>query len=792
MLPMKFTLQSVRAAILTVMLALAASCALAADTVRVAYLTDGPAERNYLPLDLVKKEIAALLGREFTVEFPERYQVHGDWRVDGIEATLNTLLADPQVDVVLTMGIIATHIAAHLPQLPKPVIGVAVADVVLQEFPHVDGVSGKTNFVYLADDHTVGADLELFHRLLNYQHLAIPADRLVFEALPELPRLAADAAERLAVKISVIPAGDDAAAVLEALPADIDAVYVPPLTRFSTPELEILGAGLIDRQLPSFSLQGKQYLEAGILMTGAGRQVDLTRAARRVALNLQSILLGEPAAKLKVSLSQPQKLAINMATARQINYSPRWQDLEGAIVLHADALDDQSATTLLQALQMSLERNLAFQVQAVAPLSAEAEREVARAALLPQLAATANATTIDADRANPLAQAEHSGQLGLEASQLLYSETAWAGYQVAKFVKEAEDEALRVAALDTLASTASAYLNVLSAQAQSAVRRSNVTVTETNLELAQGRRRIGQSGRADVLRFQSELAIDRQSLYAAQAQVEAALVELKRVLNLSQDEPLAVNDDGIPRLLGLLAEPRYQRLFNNALRWRLMRDYVAERATEAAPELSQNSALARAAERQLLATERAYYVPDLSLVGQSATRFLRGGNGASLAGTGRNEDDWSIGVQARLPLFLGGERPARKAGARYALTRTQLQQQQIRTDVRARVLAAMERVAGSYPAIRLSREAAVAAGDNLDLVTDAYRAGAASITELNDAQDAALTAELSAAQARYQFMLDYVGVLRGSADFDVLLLPDGLEQWYAEVTAYLSERGVTP
>ena len=69
-------------------------------------------------------------------------------------------------------------------------------------------------------------------------------------------------------------------------------------------------------------------------------------------------------------------------------------------------------------------------------------------------------------------------------------------------------------------------------------------------------------------------------------------------------------------------------------------------------------------------------------------------------------------------------------------------------------------------------------------------AGAASITELNDAQDAALTAELAAAQARYQFIINFVRVLRGVGSFDILLLPGGLEEWYAQLSEYFVSAGV--
>ncbi len=761
-----------------------AAHAAAARRVTIAVLDDGVTERDYVPLHLIEREARAILGREFDLRFPPELQVHGDWQAETIRARLQRLLSDPRTDVVLAAGLIATHTAARVPDLARPVIGLSVADVELQKLPRQGDASGKHNFVYLAGDHTVGADLEQFHRLVGFRELVVPTDRAMLEALPDLPRLAERAEQRLGIAITMLPVADSAADLLGRLPANADAVYVPPLTRFARSEIETLARGLIERRLPAYALLGTPYVEAGLLMTGAGRDVDRTRAARRVALNLQAILLGADAGTLKVALEQPRKLAINMATARAIGYSPRWQDLEGAIVLNARADSAVATTTLIDALALALDDNLALQVARYAPDIAAAEARVARAALLPRLGMGAGTTVIDRDRANPQIQPQRSGELSLEASQVVYSERAWAGYDIARALREAEDHALRIAVLDTLQQTAGAYLNLLSAQSQAAVRASNVQLTESNLELALSRERIGQSGRADVLRFQSELAIDRRNHYAALAEVDVARVELGRLLNLAPGSPLRVGDNGIPGLIELLADARYQRFFDNPASWRVYRSYAVERALANAPELDRIDAVGAGVERSLLAAERAYYVPDVTVVGQAATRVLRGGRGASLAATGLDEDEWALGMQATLPLFAGGERRAARDQARYELLRTGSERERLANDVSARVLAALERAGGSYPAIRLAREAARAARDNLDLVTDAYSVGAGSITELNDAQDAALTASLAEAQARYQFMIDFVGVLRGVGDFDVLLLPDGFDTWYEDIDAY--------
>ena len=102
----------------------------------------------------------------------------------------------------------------------------------------------------------------------------------------------------------------------------------------------------------------------------------------------------------------------------------------------------------------------------------------------------------------------------------------------------------------------------------------------------------------------------------------------------------------------------------------------------------------------------------------------------------------------------------------------------------------MEQVGSSYSAIELTAEGARASVENLRIVMDAYSKGARSVTDLVDAQNNALFAELSAAQAKYIYLGDVINVLRESGDFSLMLDPQSMNDWYRDVEAFFSERGV--
>ena len=761
------------------------SHAYAEQIVQIGVVLDGPVKREFLPFEQIVKEIQDLTSGEFNILFPENKIKHGDWRVEGINKVLRDLLNDPEIDLIITNGLLSSHQAAQFEKLSKPVIASIVADRVLQELPYVDGKSGKNNYVYISDNRTIEEDLRQFHQLIQFNHLAIPVDQLFLEALPQLKGTTYNVQQELGFKLTMLPVIDSPVETLNGIPDDVDSVYVPPLLRFSSDDFKMLAQSLIERKLPGFSLLGREELEMGLLATLSGREVDTIRYARRIALYVQSILLGTNAADLKVELDQPPKLAINMRTARAINFSPKWQFLEIADLLYEEATDNRVAISMVEAIQRSVNANLALQVDKLDLELSKDDVANARSTLLPQLNFGTGVTQIDRDRAG-LSQAQRSTDADVRVSQVIYSESRKSGYDVARLLEQAESAALRSSILDVISSSATAYLQLLSAHATEKVRRSNLDVTETNLELAESRLKIGYSDRSEVLRWQSQLATDRRNLYSARSVRDQAETELKRQLNMPLSDAIAVTDAGISDLLNILDSKRFQRFFDNTFSFEVFTEFEVERAINNSPELEQTDFVISSNQRQLLAAERAYYVPDINLNTQYTRNIERGGLGDN--STMLADDQWSVGVQATIPIFAGGTRKAEVSRANNTLIQSRYQRENVKEQIEARVRSALQQANGSYPAIRLSKDAARAAEENLSLVIDAYSKGVVSITDLIDAQDATLAANLSAVEAQYTFMIDWIEIQRAVANFDLLLTDDGFEHWYQDLDQYYTSR----
>ncbi len=756
-----------------------------ARDVTVAIVDDGPDARELISTQVLSTEIDDLMGDEFQVTIKSTGR--GDWTISGATAALDRQLADRDVDVIVTTGLLGSAAAAAKPSLGKPVIALMVGDIELQAYPHEDGRSGKRNFTYLYDYSGLAGELEDFRRFARFEHVAMLVDAEWLAAIPalesDLPRLVA----AIDAEISLVRATDDAAAVLDAIPADADAVYVTPLMRFGWSELEALSNGLVSRELPSFSSVGRAEVELGLLGTTSGSTVDNVVIARRIAILMQRILLGSDAGTLNVGFESHGRLLLNMKTARAIGFSPSWATLTDAEFLHREEKAQVAPISLVQAMEIAIEANLDLRVADYDVTISRDDIGLARAPLLPQLDLDATSIVLDEDLAHAGLSVERSSDVALVGTQLIYSEQLHAGHRIAKLIAAATDDGFRVATLNTLAGASTSYLSVLRATALEDVTRSNVEVTRTNLDLAKARERIGYSGRAEVLRWESEIARNRQDLATAEAAREQAETELKRILNRPLAEQLPTSEEGLSDVIALLESPGFQKYVDNPLNWSIFQDYYAELALENSPEMSAFDSLVRAQERQVSADRRTFYVPDVALQARGNQNLSRSGFGSTVADSILGDNNWSVGVQLTLPIFNGGALRKQLNRSRHRLEQLEVEREVVIENVEARVRSSLQRIGGSYPAIELSQQAADAASANLDLVTDQYSRGAVSVTDLIDAQEAKLQAELSAADARYAFLIDFVEVQRAAGDFQLLLRPGHSAEWMNGLETYYRE-----
>lgn len=770
----------------------------AAEALRIGIITDGPWRGNERVMELTRSEILALTEGEFEVEFAAGGFVEGDWTLDTARELLDDMLADPEIDLVITWGLLASHTVCCYGDLPKPVIAPVVIDATLQDLPYESGASGVANLTYVALPDTLAQEIETFRDIVPFQSLAILANAALIEAIPELVDRTAMGLAGSGIDFHYIAVGRSAAAALAAIPEAVEAVYVWPLFHLTPEEHLALVTGLNARRLPTFSALGGEDVQRGMLAS-AGSDEFFPKLARRIALNVQRILLGEPPSSIPVDFSIRDQLVINMATARAIGVSPRWDVLIEAELVDAAPSGPLRTLSLGEVIREAIAVNLDL-VARRRGLAAGAEDVTrARAAFLPRLDVSATAAVIDDDRAAASfgSRPERSLVAGLTLSQLIYSDDAVANLEIQGYLQEIRESELEELRIDIALEAARSYLDLLRAQALLQVQRNNLALTRENLDLARTRRSVGAANPAEVYRWESEIAGDRKSLVEAVANRAVAEVAVNRLLNRDLEEPFATEEIDLDDPSLIIGQDRFTGYIETPASFELLREFAVQEGVARAPELARLRAAISVQERTLLAARRAYWAPTLGLELAYDERLAEAGAGSSpgafaIGFPQQDESTWSLGVNASLPLFRGGERAAVRTQATLELERLRLEFESAIAKVAQRIRSAMLVARASYAGIDLARESAAAARQNLELVADAYARGALSIIDLLDAQNAALNADLNAANAVYDFFVDLMGVQRAVNRFDFLTTAESRDAWYERLERFFADRGAAP
>jgi outer membrane protein TolC len=750
--------------------------------------------------DMIRQEILALVSRDFDARFPDDKQLYGGWHVAGIDSALDQLLSDPEIDLVLAMGVISTNDLAHRSELPKPVIGCLGIDIALQGLPFDGESSGLKNLNYVTLPTSVIMDLRRFHELLRFSKIHIVHHALISDLLPTIEKYVQEGVRDLGVEIVPIPAVSSAQEILDALPGDTEAVYVTPLPRMTVTEVDRLIAGLSERRIPGLSLIGRQAVERGLLASLAP-ETSFDILARRVALNAQRILRGEDAGTLPVILDSSEKLTINMETARQIGWSPNWFVLTEATLLNEEISGIERRLSLAAAVNEAIAANLDLKATDRGVAAGEQDVKEARSALLPQLDLSALGLRIDQDRAEASfgSQPERTVSGSATLQQLLYSDAALGNVRIQSRLQEARVFDRERVMLDVALEAAESFLGVLRAQTLLDIQKENARLTESNLEIARRRQTIGVSGPAEVYRWESQLANNRREVNAADQRLRAARAALNRVLHRPLEEPFLVEEPDLDDPSLRTGRGRLLPYVDNPRSFGVFRDFAVKEGLAASPELKSLDEAIAAKERELLVARRSFWSPDIALFGDITRQLSESGAGTEglelklqsdtppISFPEADDTDWSAGVTFSLPLYTGGERAARLRRARQELAQLRLERESAAEAIELRIRLSMYDVATSSPAIEWNRDAAEAARKNLELVTDVYSQGLASIIDLLDAQNSALVADQLAANAEYDFLTDLMRSQRTLNNFDFFLSSEEREAWFDRLEAFFEE-----
>ena len=739
---------------------------------RIMIITDGPSDPLAKLEGMFKKELLELAGDNARLTFIEP-RTKTDWTLTQATAAVEEALKDRRLDLIVLFGAMTGVAVGQRATLRTPVL-IPFAAPELQGLPQDGDRSGRRNLTYISGLLDLEREFQQMLDIVPFDRLAFIAGNEVIEHLQDATKPVELAADEVGIDTTLVVAHDDVQATLDAIPADAQAVYIGPLLKWSDEQVQQLIDGINQRRLPSYTSDSVGWVERGALATMETDE-DRIRRLRRAALYAQRIFSGEAPETLSVSFEPRHQLTINMATVRAISVWPRFAVMAEARMINDTAGGRGPVITLETAMREAVLANL--DLMAVG-FGVRAERETYKAQRgrwLPQAGAGGDFTVIDSDIASPVGAAQRQFTWGISGSQLVYSPQTHGLLRSARARWRGSKEDYNSVRLDVMFEAGVAYLDVLRAKNNERVSRDNLRLTRRNLALAEMRNRIGVAGREEVFRWQTEIAQARSDIILASAIRNQAEIELNRVLNQPLERPFQTPPESEIRTELPGSNPRLIKYLQDPWSFRVFREFMADEAVRNSPEVRGLDQTILARREILKAERRALGIPDFSIFGGfEQIPFVDGVGSEAIdpAATGgiipsRDTFSWNLGAAAALTLFDGTSNYARIRRAHRNIDRFKTERAAIALQLQADVRSALHQAGWALANIQLTRDAADAASRNLELVTDLYQRGVADIIRLIDAQNQAITSELAASNARYDFMIDALTAQRASGEFSL-------------------------
>ncbi len=738
--------------------------AIAIEKVNLALVYDGAQSHDDIFYSLVQGEIRDLLANEFDIAFVEYID---NWDIRGANAALTNALQSPDIDLVISLGVLSSYAALQKKDINK---GLIIGYDVSIFFAKSPGDISKlnSNIAYYSGQKSILHELSVFKEVTHANKIAIVGDTSMLSGqVPSIEHIIESNLHKLGMEGVFIPVTTSTDVVIESLDSlDVNGVLLLPTWRLKPEEFQKMVNQINSKKLPSFSISGENEVEKGVLMTTIPYS-ELKRAARRVALNTQELLLSGNTEEIDIDFKRGKELIINEKTMDALQIDLPWKIRD--IARFVDPPNTyQNSLSLWDATEIAIEQNLDLDVERWVVKAGKEDVLTALSRLLPQINSGAVARIIDANSARFARGYEPErvirGKLRLDQS--VYEDDLVAGYTIEKNIQQAREYNKDTTQLDIIFDTTVAYLLVLKIQAEKEIAIENLDLTKANLRRAQELVNSGHSRLSEVYRWQSAESSNREDLLTIQANLDNIETEFNRLLNRPLKSRVLLDDMRPSNFSFLTSLEDFEKLISSPLKMENFKGFMTSLANDLSPEIKSIGEEIKAQERKFTSTKRAFYLPKFKAFAEVGKNLAKSGAGDSPPpGLSNSKSQKAAGIELFYPLFTGGERKAAKYRAFFDLQKLKTEKASLTLKIDENVINSIDNLKSSFDGIYWAKKAELAGMQNLRIVTESYARGVVSIVDLIDAQNTAITAKQNHSDAIYDFLIDMMSLQRAVGSF---------------------------
>ena len=819
-----------------------------AKTIELAFVFDGPSDKNAEVLQTFQKTITRSLLPDFKAVFPKDLVFTGDWTEKGAKLVSDKAL-NSRARMVISLGYMSSDYYTAMTNKKKYVI--TIDQYGLRDFgthffnPIQQNVNDFIMYKKLVPDIKKVAIL----MNENYYKLSNNWNKLISTRLKE---------KGCNIDFVVVPINSNINGSLSKIPNDADSVFVTPMFNLSTEQRKELYKYINNKKLPSFSTIGKEDVDLGAMLGTSQMDVD-RKLAEATSFNIYGVLKGNVVKNEKIPFYDEKVIFYNSDSGDAVGYVPPLRLLNNCTVISHKDIKKYDLNALLTALD---ESNLDMTRKKF--LVSAARRSVASAYLryLPTLRLDLGYQTYNSSYAESYAGVPtRAGAFTFAIDQILYSPDLVTNI-IVKHKKLKFDKAESVLTQANMEyQTGNLYIEALMLANMIKVQEEFVTETRENLAIARVREKTGKCGYEEVFRWAGEVSEAEKKLLSMQAEYKNMKVHLNKLLNTDQRAdfdfvPLTAKDPAFftsdlniidhvrnPKRLEFFTEQLVkqviylspettklkaaigmkkaemsnyaQKFFKPNAKMSLEYTTVFDRhlpyESSAHNQLRAATASARGGEAQAKGMQNATKDAEAAYASVIAgggtaeqaqaayaqsmfsTTSAAVGAGAQSFGNafynspylGLDKNSFRFFIGAQWKPIEGGHKIAEIARCKSELNELNAYLEEVNTEIEMQVRSVVNRAIAKYFMIEKSYKAMFAEAENYQMVKAKYLTGEVPVNQIADAQHLYFKAKLDALNSQYDFFKELIWVQRGLISVNWTKASPEVKSWIQKIPVVL-------
>ena len=771
-------------------------------TMELAFVFDGPSDKNAVVSKTFQETIAKSLYPDFKASFPKDLVFIGDWSEAGARAASNKALAS-RAKMVISLGYMSSMYLTDKQNNNKFVF--TIDEYGLRDL-------GSNAFFNPLKQYV--NDFVLFKKLVpTQQKTAVLMNENFFKTQKNWHGIISKKFQekKLDIDFVVLPvSAKNIVGSLDKIPAEVDSVYVTPMFNLTTEQRKEMYAALNARKLPTFSSVGNEDVQLGALLGTSTPDSD-KKLAEATSFSIHNVLHGKAIKNERITFYDDEVIFYNKDVGEEIGYSAPLRMLNNAqVVSHKEkpVYDLSYVLNTMQDNNLDIKRKK-FLVDA-------ARRSAISSVLryLPTLRIDLGHQKYNDSYAESYTDVPRTaGLFTVGIDQVIYSPDLVTNI-IVKNKKLKFDKAEKIITEQTVGhNLGNLYIETLIFENMIKVQEEYVKETRENLAIARVREKAGKCGPEEALRWAGQVNEAEKKLLNMKAEFANLKITINKILFKDQKEeysfkPLTaldpafftselhvINHVSTPEKLGKFTDMLVEEVIAVSPETSKLRAAIAMKKAEMAnyaqkfilPSAKLSLEFTKQFDRDLPYESSGHYpaagvYPLPSQMGGTAMGPFIYNQGPYF---GLNESSTRLMVAAQWKPIEGGHKIAEIARCKSELNELNAYLTQVNTELEMNVREVVNRAIAKYFLIEKSYKSMFAQAENYQRVKAKYLRGQAPIAQLIDAQELYTYSKVEAMNSQYNFFKELLWVQRGLLCINWSKAGDRAKKWIHNIPEVL-------